>query len=211
MKADFPMDRDEQKEYILEKIEEVIEAKGGIIKTSEILGMDIDYRRIEQFVKEGSLRKVRNGVYTSARSPYSEEALIAAMYPDGVITMESALYKYGYLKKKPLVYSVAISKNASKSRFSVDYPMVVPYYTEPEVLALGVEEIKYGDADMHIYSKERLICDVLKYESKMSREDFKDALLAYISDDKKDIARLMEYARTRKVRQKVQNMIGTWL
>ena len=89
--------------------------------------------------------------------------------------------------------------------------MVMPYYAEPHVLELGIEEITYGDATIHIYTRDRLICEVLKYESKMSREEFKEALLSYISDDKKNISKLMEYAKHRKVRQKVQNMIGTWL
>ena len=64
---------------------------------------------------------------------------------------------------------------------------------------------------MKIYTIDRLICDVLKYEEKMDREDFKQALLSYIQDDRKDIGALMEYAKERKVRKKVQTMIGVWL
>jgi hypothetical protein len=45
----------------------------------------------------------------------------------------------------------------------------------------------------------------------MDREDFKQALLSYIQDDRKDIGALMEYAKERKVRKKVQTMIGVWL
>ena len=36
-------------------------------------------------------------------------------------------------------------------------------------------------------------------------------LMAYIKDPKKDIAKLMYYAKERKVVKKVQNMIGVWL
>ena len=64
---------------------------------------------------------------------------------------------------------------------------------------------------MQIYTKERLVCDCLKYQEKMNREDFKAALLSYIQDEDKDVASLMEYARERKVVKKVQTMIGVWL
>ena len=42
-------------------------------------------------------------------------------------------------------------------------------------------------------------------------ERFKEGLMAYIKDPKKDIAKLMYYAKERKVVKKVQNMIGVWL
>jgi hypothetical protein len=64
---------------------------------------------------------------------------------------------------------------------------------------------------MKIYEKERIICDCLKYEDKMNRELFKEGLLSFIQDEEKDVAKLMEYARDRKVLKKVQNMIGVWL
>jgi len=45
----------------------------------------------------------------------------------------------------------------------------------------------------------------------MERELFKEGLLAYIRDPKKDVAKLMKYARERRVVKKVQTMIGVWL
>ena len=45
----------------------------------------------------------------------------------------------------------------------------------------------------------------------MDHEDVKKALLAYIAEPQKDISKLLEYARERKVLNKVQNRIGAWL
>ena len=211
MHTDIPMDRAEKKQYELEEIERLIDEKGGLAKTSDIEALGVDYRRLIAFLEEGRLRRVKNGYYTTATTEYSEEQLIATMYPDGVLTMESALYRYGYLKKKPLGWSIAISKNTSKSRFRVEYPVVEPFYTEDDVLAMGVTEIPFSEGTMKIYTKDRLICDVIKYQEKVDREDFKEALRAYIDDDQKDVAALLEYAIERKVRKKVQMMIGIWL
>ncbi len=125
--------------------------------------------------------------------------------------MESALYVYGYLKDRPYKWSIAINKNTSKSRFNIDYPIVEPYYTEPEVLEIGVTETDFAGGKMKIYTKERLICDFLKYQEKVDREDFKKGVWAYIMDEDKDVAKLMEFAKERKVLKKVQSMIGVWL
>ena len=75
----------------------------------------------------------------------------------------------------------------------------------------GVDRIDFGNAKMQIFDKDRLICECLKYEDKMERELFKEGLLAYIRDPKKDVAKLMKYARERRVVKKVQTMIGVWL
>ena len=92
-----------------------------------------------------------------------------------------------------------------------DYPKIIPMYAEPDTLELGVTEIQLSGVTVRIFEKERLICECLKYEDKMDRERFKEGLMAYIKDPKKDIAKLMYYAKERKVVKKVQNMIGVWL
>ena len=92
-----------------------------------------------------------------------------------------------------------------------DYPKIIPYYTEPEALELGSTEIMISGQQFQIYDRDRVICDCLKYESKLEREVFKEALQSYIRDSQKDISALMAYARARKVVGKVQSMIGVWL
>ena len=211
METPFPMERDEKKEYQFELIQKEIEENHGLIKTSDLNNLGIDFRRVQAFVDEGKLTRVKNGYYTAKGMDIPEEQLIAAMFPDGLLTMESAAYYHGYLKKKPAHWSVAISKNTSKSRFHLDYPIVIPFYTEPEVLEKGANQITLGDCTMGIYSKERTICDILKYQEKMERKDFKEAVLSYIQDDDKNVADLMTFAKERKVLKKVQMMIGVWL
>ena len=162
-------------------------------------------------VNDGTLVRIKNGYYTDRIDRFSEEELVAALFPDGLLCMESALYAYGYIKEKPFAWSIAIDKNTSKSRFKMDFPKILPYYTEPEVLQIGASTISLNGISFGIYDKERMICDCLKYESKMEREDFKAAIQGYIKDEDKDISLLMEYARERKVIKKVQGLIGVWL
>ena len=204
--------RDEKKQYQLEQINDLVESRGGLVKTSEIEALGVDYRRVLSFVEEGYLIRVKSGYYTTKYFECTEEEWIYKLYgEDGILTMESALFAYGMLKDRPFKWSVAINKNTSKSRFKIDYPVVEPYYTEPEVLELGVTKIAFGGGEMKIYDKERLICDVLKYQEKIDRELFKQGVLSYIMDENKDVAKLMEYAKERKVLKKVQTMIGVWL
>ena len=115
-------------EETLEKLRAFINEKGGIVKKEEFAALDVDYRKILEFVEAGTLVRIKNGYYTDRIDRFSEEELIARLFPDARLCMESALYAYGYIR-----------------------------------------------------------------------------------DNDKDISMLMEYARARKVKGKVQSLIGVWL
>ena len=195
----------------LEQITQLIEEQGGIVKKEQFTELGIDYRRILDFVQSGDLVRIKNGYYTDRIDRFTEEELVARLFGDARLCMESALYAYGYISRKPYGWHLAVDKNTSKSRFKMDYPKIIPYYTEPEALELGSTEIMISGQQFQIYDRERVICDCLKYESKLEREVFKEALQSYIRDSQKDISALMAYARARKVVGKVQSMIGVWL
>lgn len=195
----------------LEQITQLIEEQGGIVKKEQFTELGIDYRRILDFVQSGDLVRIKNGYYTDRIDRFTEEELVARLFGDARLCMESALYAYGYISQKPYGWHLAVDKNTSKSRFKMDYPKIIPYYTEPEALELGSTEIMISGQQFQIYDRDRVICDCLKYESKLESEVFKEALQSYIRDSQKDISALMAYARARKVVGKVQSMIGVWL
>lgn len=203
----------EKRELILDRVKEFIYEHGGVVKKNQLSELGIDYRRILDFVEKGDLVRLKNGYYTVRISDFSEEELVARLFPDCVLNLACGLYAYGYLEKKPYGYHLSVDKNTSKSRFKLDFPKVTPLYAEPETLEFGVSDISFGrdGARMKIFEKERLICECLKYEDKMERAAFQEGVLSYIRDPKKDAAKLMKYARERKVVKKVQTMIGVWL
>ena len=195
----------------LDEILKLIEEQGGIVKKEQFTELGIDYRRILDFVQSGDLVRIKNGYYTDRIDRFTEEELVARLFSDARLCMESALYAYGYISQKPYAWHLAVDKNTSKSRFKMDYPKIIPYYTEPDALELGSTKITMSGQQFLIYDRDRVICDCLKYETKLEREVFKGALQSYIRDSQKDISALMAYARARKVVGKVQSMIGVWL
>ena len=150
------MTREEKWKQDEAAIEQLVKEHDGVVKTAELYTLGIDYRRIQQFVDWGVLQRIKSGYYTLQEQALSEDEMIVRLFgADGVLTMESALYLYGYLSVKPAEYQIAIDKNTSKSRFHMSYPFVHPYYSEPKVLELGTSEIAFGGSTMKIYDKER--------------------------------------------------------
>lgn len=200
-----------KKERLLPEIEKLMSENGGIVKASQLYPLGLSYRSIQGLVADGTLDHVKSGYYAIKYREKSEESIMYGLFPDAVLTMDTALYYYGYIRQRPFTWSIAVSKNTSKSRFKIDYPVLHPYYTEPDVLNLGVAKIPFENGTMRIYEKERLICECLKYEERLDKDVLKQALIGFIGEQEKDVAKLIEYARERKVIAKVQGRIGVWL
>ena len=91
----------EKRELLLDKVKKFILDNGGIVKKSQLAGLGIDYRRILDFVEKGDILRVKSGYYAVHLSDFTEEELVAKLFPDCVLNLENALYAYGYIKKKP--------------------------------------------------------------------------------------------------------------
>ncbi|MCI8991844.1 MAG: hypothetical protein HFG80_03800 [Eubacterium sp.] len=203
--------RIEKKEQLKSELLQFIHNHGGILKTADLNAFSVNYRQLQKLLEENFLKRVKNGYYTLGESGMTEEQLVAALYSDAVLCMDSALYYYHYIEEKPAVWHLAVDKNTSKARFKAEFPKVKPYYTESHVLESGVVPILVGGSEMKIYQKERLICDCVRYESHLEPKVLRQALSSYIKDEKKDIRSLNRFARERNVSNKVHNMIGVWL
>lgn len=198
---------------LVTQLRKISSLNNGVIKTSDFSMLKIsDYRR-RKLIDEGVVDKIKNGYYrlTEDADRMSEAALIAELFPEGVLCMYTALFYYGYSDRTPSAWDIAIDKDSSKSRFNLDYPYVQPYYIEPHLLSFGVTIAQYEDCEIKIFSKDRLICECLKHESKMDKEIFNKAIQKYIADNSKSIPKLLEYAQRLRILRKVKERIGVWL
>ena len=109
--------REKKKEQQIQQMKLLMEKNGGVVKTSQLYELGMDYRRIQHFVDYGVIERVKNGYYAMDYRKKDEEAIILRLFSDCVLTMESALYYYRYLKHKPFQWTIAVDKNTSKSRF----------------------------------------------------------------------------------------------
>ena len=88
----------EKRELLLDRVRKFILDNGGIVKKSQLAGLGIDYRRILDFVEKGDILRIKSGYYAVHLSDFTEEELVAKLFPDCVLNLENALYAYGYIK-----------------------------------------------------------------------------------------------------------------
>ncbi len=185
--------------------------RGGILRTSELNGLGYSSRQINKLMEESIISRIKHGFYELTDYIPKEEVVIARLFPDAVIFLESALFYYEYTDRIPYAWQIAVDKDSQKTKYDIDYPLIEPFYLKPKFINIGIAEIQVDGVGVRIYNRDRTICDVLRYENKLEKEVFNNAIQRYVKDQKKNIRRLFEYAEVFNIKNKAQTYIGVWL
>ena len=189
----------------------VFEDNGGILRTYQLNELGFYSRQINKLIENGHIVRIKRGFYELTSNIYPEEVIIARLFPNAVIFLESALMIYGYTDRIPLSWQIAVDRNSEKNQYRIDYPLVDVFYMEPKLLDVGVDINQIENVDVKVFNRDRTICDVLRHENKIEREVFSSAIQRYVKDPKKNIKRLLEYSEVLNLKNKVQTYIGVWL
>jgi predicted transcriptional regulator of viral defense system len=193
------------------RIIEEFKLHGGVLKTSELKKMGLTSRQIKRMVQEGTISKIKYGYYELTEYIPNDLVIVARLFPDSVIFLESALFYYGYIDRVPQEIQIAVDRSSKTTKYDIEYPMVKPFYMEPRFLEVGVEAIEIDGVKIRIFNRDRTMCDVLRFEKKMDYEVFSSAIESYIKDPNKVVRNLFEFAEILNIRNKVQTYIGVRL
>lgn len=145
---------------------------------------------IEKKIEEGELFKVGKGVY-SEEQYVPEIAIFSYKYPNAVLTMKSAFYYYGLTDVIPDECDLATKRDAAKIRDK----KVKQYFIQDDFFDEGIETANYKGYDIQIYSKERMLIELVRYKSKLPFEYYKEIILNYRRlMPQLDIQKIQDYA-----------------
>ena len=169
----------------------IIKNNGGIAKTAQLNEVGIQNSELKKMCESGEIERIKHGYYQIAgQMEISEEKMIATFLEEGIVCMESALFYYGYSDKTPLVWTIAVPRNISRTKINIDNFAYKLYFVQNDKLLLGKTTGEFNGIELSVYDRERTICDCFKYKSKMDNEMFNKAINAYVADDKKNLSNL---------------------
>ena len=85
------------------------------------------------------------------------------------------LYLYGLTDVIPDVIDLATPRDAAK----IKDKRVKQYFVSEEFFKEGIDHIDYEGYEISIYSKERMLVELLRYKSKLSFDYYKEVVLNY--------------------------------
>jgi len=195
-----------------ETVKSIFKAGDNIATTSQMLSAGIHTRYIAELVRSNVISRIKRGVYewTEMESKGDVE-IISRLFPDAILCMETMLYEYGYTDRTPDIWHVAVDKRLNRRRLKTAYPPLKAHFVDPARLEIGLAEAVVDGARVRVYDRERTICDVIRYSSKIEPEVVAKAVQAYVRDKAHNLSRLLEYARRFRIQRRVQDLIGVWV
>ena len=145
-----------------------------ILLYSECLKQFGNKYNINKLVANKQLFKLEKGVY-SDREYVPEYQIIATKYHKAVFTLQSAFYYQRLTDVIPEKYYLATSRGASK----ISDARVVQIFENSEWLMYGAEMISYGNSEILMYNKERLLVELLRNKNKLPYDYYKEILTRY--------------------------------
>lgn len=129
---------------------------------------------VKRAVAEGVIFQLEPGVY-SDRKNESDIAIVAAKYPKGVITLNTAFYCHGLTDSIPDKIFLNTTSGAKKIADS----RVVQKFEKEDVLRLGATTMLYADAQINIYNKERMLLELIRHKNNLPYDYYKEIIGNY--------------------------------
>jgi len=155
------------------------------------------YHQALQKVKAGELFRLRPGVFADASVLADVMIDIDALVPGGVLCMYSAWEHYELTTQIPSAFCIAIPRK--RKIVLPDFPPVTLYFWSDHLLEFGIENASVHGHDVRITDLERSVCDAVKYRNKIGLDVCSEILRTYLRNPKRNISKLMEYARKLRI------------
>lgn len=154
------------------------------ICTQEVIVMILSYKecikrygtdyKIKKEIQAGRLFRNNNGLYSD--EPYcSDLALITAKYSRAIFTGESAYYYYGLTDVIPDCFHLATLRSDSR----IKDISVHQHFINEELFEVGKTTMTYHGTKIQIYSRERLLVDLMRQKNKLAYDYYKEIISSY--------------------------------
>ncbi|MDD3361435.1 MAG: hypothetical protein PHW34_07180 [Hespellia sp.] len=130
--------------------------------------------KLKKALDGGELYKLAPGIYSEKKNVL-DTAIIKKKYPNSVFTLNSAFYYQGLTDTIPSLYYLATDKDATKIRDK----NIKQIFDNNHSMDLGVEIINYNEDDIRVFSKERLLIELVRNKNKLPFDYYKEIIGNY--------------------------------
>lgn len=166
-----------------------------IFSMDELKKAGLSQYKVARLVEEGRLRKLNKSHFenTGYTGDESDFYYVGAYAPKGVVCLLSAAAHYGLTLERLSSIDVAIPR---KGKISLpDWPPISVHYYSEMRYETGIVTVKEGLNGFKIYDEEKTVADIISFREKIGIEEAKEILVNYLRKEKRDLNKLIRYAR----------------
>ncbi len=185
-------------------VDNLLKENNGIMTSGEAREAGVSYKTIQRMHQSGEIKKLDQGLYFDPKQTEDEFFLTQYKCKRGIFSHETALYFHNLsdlipqqlMLTIPSGYNTRLLKQKEKYKF---------FYIAERLQSIGKVTIEspFGH-EIHIYDKERTVCDCIKKKNLLDADVVNDALRRYMKLSGADFSKLLEYAEIFKIEDLVR-------
>lgn len=184
-------------------LDQMVEDRNGYIRLADAQNNGLSKYAVLEYVRQKEMNRIAPGVYMTEDAWEDRLYLLQLRNRNIIFSHESALYIHGLSDREPFSPVITV-KRGYNAKHLKDAGTTI-HTVRDEWLSLGLTEAEtFAGNKIRIYDKERCICDIVKRKNKMDIQIFQMAITSYFSDKDKDIHKLMTYAKTMQLEERVR-------
>lgn len=189
---------------------EIAKGQNGYVSALQATVAGIPRRKLTEAVDKGELVQVGRGLYALPETWVDPYFVAQHRFSRGVFSDDTALFLHGMTDRAPFSLTMTFPRtyNATSARESG----ILCRSCADKVLKLGVLELttQHGNV-VRAYDLERTLCDLFRGQRMVDSQVVTPAMQAYARSSKRDVAKLVEYARKLRVERKIRNYLEVLL
>lgn len=146
----------------------IFQAQGGLLRTTEAIGLGIHQRTLYQLRDSGALEAISRGIYRLTSLPplaNPDLVTVALRVPRAVVCLISALAHYEVTDEIPHEVQIALPRGTKKPR--LDYPPIRVHQFTGAALTAGVEHVRLDGVQVQIYSLAKTVADCFRFRNSL--------------------------------------------
>ena len=185
-----------------EKVYTLLEQHNGYLTSKDAKRNGVTNKTLQRMMGRGLIERVTHGLYIA--SDVFPDPFFVAQHrcPKGIFSHETALFLHDLSDRNPIRLMMTIPSGWN-SKLLTDENMLF-FYSRPKRMELGICEVQtQSGATVRAYNIERTLCDCLQNIDKLDRDLVLVALKRYMGSEKRDSAKILEYASALKIRDMI--------
>lgn len=167
------------------------------------------YYKLLESARDGDTVRIKRGVYATAEQLADTMIDVEAIVPGGVLCLFSAWNIHGLTTSLPQAYHIAVKRGRKVALPT--FPNVKLHHVTDTMFDIGIEEQLVNGYLIHMYNKERCVCDAVKYRNKVGMDVCSEVVSNYISRPDRNLTLLMDCADRLRVKRILEQYIAMML
>lgn len=157
---------------------ELIRAR-GVIRASDVAEQGVHHQNLRSLERRGLIERRGRGLYGGVGSGRGDEQLLEAsrLVPQGVVCLLSALSVHRMTTELPWEVWLAIPRKSWTPRIA--RPPIRTVHYPDYAYAVGIEEVRIGDAPVRVYSAAKTVVDCFRFNAHIGTDVAIAAIKAY--------------------------------